>query len=78
MLRRFKEAEHDLTKHIKHESVTTPTQWRERFNIKHGAVFGLRTDSPSWRRQTPVRTGIAPLDSPELRFALRRREHQTR
>ena len=68
VLRRFKEAGHgDLSKHIKHESVTTPSQWKERFNIKHGAVFGLShglTQLAAFR--PPVRTGIAPLDSPEV------------
>ena len=67
ILRRFEEAGHgDLRQHIKHESVTTPTQWREKFNIKHGAVFGLShglTQLAAFR--PPVRTGIAALDSPE-------------
>jgi phytoene desaturase (3,4-didehydrolycopene-forming) len=67
ILRRFEEAGHgDLRTHIKHESVTTPTQWREKFNIKHGAVFGLShglTQLAAFR--PPVRTGIAALDSPE-------------
>ena len=67
ILRRFEEAGHgDLRKHIKHESVTTPSQWRERFNIKHGAVFGLShglTQLAAFR--PPVRTGIGALDSPE-------------
>jgi hypothetical protein len=31
----------DLSEHITHESVTTPSEWKEKFNIKHGAVFGL-------------------------------------
>jgi len=68
VLRRFKEAGHgDLSESIVHESVTTPTEWREKFNIKHGAVFGLShglTQLAAFR--PPVRTGIKPLDSPEV------------
>ena len=49
------------------ESVTTPSEWRDRFNIKHGAVFGLShglTQLAAFR--PPVRTGIPQLDSPEV------------
>jgi phytoene desaturase (3,4-didehydrolycopene-forming) len=63
ILRRFKEAGHgDLTAHITHESITTPTDWKEKFNIKHGAVFGLShglTQLAAFR--PPVRTGRALL-----------------
>ena len=67
VLRRFKEAGKDISGHIVNESVTTPSQWRERFNIKHGAVFGLShglTQLAAFR--PPVRTGIPQLDSPEV------------
>jgi phytoene desaturase (3,4-didehydrolycopene-forming) len=67
IFRRFKEAGHgDLAAHVEHESVTTPSEWKQKFNIKHGAVFGLShglTQLAAFR--PPVRTGIAPLDSPE-------------
>ena len=67
VLRRFKEAGKDISKNIVSESVTTPSQWQERFNIKHGAVFGLShglTQLAAFR--PPVRTGIPQLDSPEV------------
>jgi phytoene desaturase (3,4-didehydrolycopene-forming) len=67
VLRRFKEAGKDIEKNIVSESVTTPSQWQERFNIKHGAVFGLShglTQLAAFR--PPVRTGIPQLDSPEV------------
>ena len=67
VLRRFKEAGKDIEKNIVSESVTTPSQWQERFNIKHGAVFGLShglTQLAAFR--PPVRTGIKQLDSPEV------------
>ena len=71
ILRRFEEAGHgDLRQHIKHESVTTPTQWREKFNIKHGAVFGLShglTQLAAFR--PPVRTGIARAGFSRVRRA---------
>ena len=67
IFRRFKEAGHgDLAAHVEHESVTTPSEWKQKFNINHGAVFGLShglTQLAAFR--PPVRTGIAPLDSPE-------------
>jgi phytoene desaturase (3,4-didehydrolycopene-forming) len=66
ILRRFKEAGHgDLSEMIVHESVTTPTEWREKFNIKHGAVFGLSHGLLQLAAfRPPVRTGIKQLDSP--------------
>ena len=67
VLRRFKEAGKDISGNIVSESVTTPSQWQERFNIKHGAVFGLShglTQLAAFR--PPVRTGIPQLDSPEV------------
>mmetsp|Transcript_32448 Transcript_32448/g.80057 ORF Transcript_32448/g.80057 Transcript_32448/m.80057 type:complete len:612 (+) Transcript_32448:58-1893(+) len=68
ILRRFQEAGHgDLRAHIKHEAVTTPSEWKQKFNIKHGAVFGLShglTQLAAFR--PPVRTGIPALDSPEV------------
>ena len=67
VLRRFKEAGKDISENIVSESVTTPSQWQERFNIKHGAVFGLShglTQLAAFR--PPVRTGIPQLDSPEV------------
>ena len=67
VLRRFKEAGKDIEKNIVSESVTTPSQWQERFNIKHGAVFGLShglTQLAAFR--PPVRTGIPQWDSPEV------------
>ena len=43
ILRRFAEqgVSADLRAHIKHEMVITPAEWRERYNLTHGAVFGL-------------------------------------
>ena len=66
ILRRFKEAGHgDLSELIVHESVTVPTQWREKFNIKNGAVFGLSHGLLQLAAfRPPVRTGIKQLDSP--------------
>ncbi len=67
VLRRFREAGKDIEGAIVSESVTTPSEWRDRFNIKHGAVFGLShglTQLAAFR--PPVRTGIPQLDSPEV------------
>lgn len=67
VLRRFKEAGTDIEQNIVAENITTPTEWQQRFNIKHGAVFGLShglTQLAAFR--PPVRTGIPQLDSPEV------------
>ena len=67
VLRRFKEAGTDIESSIVAENITTPSQWQQRFNIKHGAVFGLShglTQLAAFR--PPVRTGIPQLDSPEV------------
>lgn len=44
IIRRFKEGgicDGDFESMIQHEFVITPTEWRDRYNIRHGAVFGL-------------------------------------
>ena len=66
ILRRFKEAGHgDLSEIIAHESVTVPSEWRDKFNIKNGAVFGLSHGLLQLAAfRPPVRTGIKQLDSP--------------
>lgn len=66
ILRRFKEAGHgDLSEIMVHESVTVPSEWREKFNLKHGAVFGLSHGLLQLAAfRPPVRTGIKQLDSP--------------
>ena len=43
VLRRFKEAGKDISKNIVSESVTTPSQWQERFNISTARCSGCRT-----------------------------------
>ena len=66
VLRRFKEAGHgDLSEIMVHESVTVPSEWRQKFNLKHGAVFGLSHGLLQLAAfRPPVRTGIKQLDSP--------------
>ncbi|GAQ81597.1 phytoene dehydrogenase [Klebsormidium nitens] len=42
VLRRLAEAGcGDVESHIVHETVTDPLDWRERYNLQHGAAFGL-------------------------------------
>ena len=44
-----------------------PSEWREKFNIKNGAVFGLSHGLLQLAAfRPPVRTGIKQLDSPSL------------
>ena len=61
VLRRFAADGHgDLAPLIAHETVITPPEWRERYNIAHGAVFGLShglTQLACFR--PPTRTGLS-------------------
>lgn len=43
VVRRFREAgvADDIESMIEHEFIVTPSEWAERYNLKHGAVFGL-------------------------------------
>jgi phytoene desaturase (3,4-didehydrolycopene-forming) len=72
VLRRFAADGHgDLSAIMAHETVIAPAEWRERYNIAHGAVFALahgltqlacfrpptRTGLPGWA-ETPVPEGL--------------------
>ena len=68
LFRRFREAGHgELSEIIEKEDVRTPAEWRDMYNIKSGAVFGLSHGLLQLAAfRPPTRTGIKSLDTPSV------------
>ena len=68
LFRRFREAGHgELSELIEKEDVRTPAEWRDMYNIKNGAVFGLSHGLLQLAAfRPPTRTGIKSLDTPSV------------
>ena len=68
LFRRFREAGHgELSEIIEKEDVRTPAEWRDMYNIKNGAVFGLSHGLLQLAAfRPPTRTGIKSLDTPSV------------